>query len=84
MNAEQNKSNDLTPEQLLVLMDLQIEAQRAKRASMPQRGGMFVAAGILFIIFATVASLIVLSNLLPSVKPSKSDSGRPQELENSQ
>jgi hypothetical protein len=84
MNAEQNKSNEPTPEQLMRLLDFQIEAQRARRAAIPQRGGMFVAAGLLFIIFAAVASLILLSDMIPNLPRVNREIERPPAAENSQ
>ena len=84
MNAEQNKSCEPTPEQLVRLLDFQIEAQRARRAAIPQRGGMFVAAGLLFIIFAVVASLMVLSDMIPNVPKGNREVERHPAAENSQ
>jgi hypothetical protein len=84
MNADQNKSSEPTPEQLLQLMDFQIEAQRARRAALPQRGGTFLAAGLLFIIFAVVASLMALSSLIPSLERENRSSDSPSAPENSQ
>jgi len=84
MNADQTKSNEPTPEQLMRLLDFQIEAQRARRASAPQRRGIFLAAGVLFIIFAAVASLILLSDMVRDLPRPDREIERPPAAENSQ
>ena len=60
MNPEQTKSSEPTPEQLMRMIDLQIEAQRARRSQAPSKRGALLAAGVLFIIFAAFASLMLL------------------------
>jgi hypothetical protein len=64
MSPEQTKSTEPTPEQLMRLIDLQIEAQRARRAQKPKNRATFIAVGLLFIIFAAFASLMLLSQMV--------------------
>jgi hypothetical protein len=84
MNDEQNKSIEPTPDQLLRMLVVQIAAQRSKRTSTPQQRGAYLAAGVLIIIFAAFASLIVLSDLARNLPRQNRDAGKSYDAENSQ
>jgi hypothetical protein len=67
MNANENKNSQPTPEQLLKLLDLQLDAMRTKRTAQGNRNAMRIASIMLVVILAAGA-LFVLMTMLNDMK----------------
>ena len=59
----QTKSPEPTPEQLLQLLDVQIQSQRAKRKGSRKHRATFLVCGLLFILGGLFAALVILQQM---------------------
>jgi len=59
----QTKSPEPTPEQLLQLLDVQIQSQRAKRGGGRKNRATFLVCGLLLILGGLFAALLVLQQM---------------------
>jgi hypothetical protein len=62
------ESHDATPEQLLQMLDAQLVARRSHRAQAGRNRATILVAGILFIVLAAGASLLVLDQMLMNLQ----------------
>lgn len=69
---KENESPEATPEQLMQMLDLQLAAHRSHRAQSGRNRAMILVGGILFIIAAAGAALLVLDQMLMDIRPDKS------------
>jgi hypothetical protein len=82
-DPQPNKSGEPTPDQLLIMLDLQIAAKRAQRQKSPRRRLLVISLGLLFIVIGTMAALLLL-HIFASDLPSGPRLDRPTSpLENS-
>ena len=68
---KETESPDATPEQLMQMLDLQLAAQRSQRAQPGRNRATVLVAGVLFIIAAAGAALLVLDQMLVDIKADK-------------
>jgi hypothetical protein len=68
---KEDKSEDLTPEQLLQMIDLQLASQRSQREQSGRNRATLLVGGILFIIVMAGAALLILDQMLMDIKPDK-------------
>jgi hypothetical protein len=57
---QQTKSPELTPEQLLTMLDLQIAAKKARKRGSSRSRGVLLALGLLLIIAGCLGALLIL------------------------
>ncbi len=68
---KENESDPTTPEQLLQMIDAQLAAQRSHRERAGRNRATILVGGILFIVAAAGAALLVLDEMLMDMKPDK-------------
>jgi hypothetical protein len=68
--VNENKSNAPTPEQLLLMLDLQMEQQRALRQKSSSRRTTFRVFSIFLILGGCLAAFLVLQYALSELRPS--------------
>jgi hypothetical protein len=61
---KETESPDSTPEQLMQMLDIQLAMQRSHRAKSGRNRAIFLAGGILFIVIAAGAALLVLDDMI--------------------
>ena len=74
----QTKSPKPTPEQLLQLIDVQIQSQRAKRKGAPKHRATLLVGGLLLILGGLFAALLVLQQMASDLRHPADDS--PEEI----
>lgn len=79
--TKQNDSTQLTPEQLLKLLELQSQRERAKREKKTRNRATFLAAGILVIIGAAGLALMIAQQLLVDLHDRTLTGPPPAEME---
>lgn len=67
MNAEENKTSQLTPEQLLKMLDIQMDTMRSKRAQSSNRNTVRILSITLTLMILFVA-IFVLMNMLDDLR----------------
>lgn len=67
MNAQENKTSEPTPEQLLKILDLQMESMRSKRAHSTNRNTIR-AASILLVLLIAGGALVALMMMLNELR----------------
>lgn len=78
MNANETKTSEPTPEQLLKMLDLQMDAMRSKRSGGNSRAGIRIAS-IAVVLAVTAGALFFLMMLLDNYRAE-----RPHRLQSSQ
>jgi hypothetical protein len=68
---KENESDSITPEQLLQMIDAQLAAQRSQREQSGRNRATILVGGILFIVVAAGAALLVLDEMLMDMRPDK-------------
>ena len=66
---EEIGSGDPTPEQLLQILELQSQARRSQSAATNRNRAMILVVGIVFILLAAGAALLVLEQMLSGMRP---------------
>ena len=66
---KETEISQTTPEQLLQMIDAQLAAQRSQRAQAGRNRATILVVGILFIVVAAGAALVVLDQMLMDMKP---------------
>ncbi|MEK0449348.1 MAG: hypothetical protein RL088_1616 [Verrucomicrobiota bacterium] len=74
MNAQENKTSEPTPEQLLKMLDLQMESMRSKRAHSTNRNTIR-AASILIVLLVAGGALAALMMMLDSLRDARPQAG---------
>ena len=65
---KETETNDATPEQLIQMLDIQMAVQRSQREKSGRKRAIVLVSGILFIVFAAGAALLVLDQMLMDMK----------------
>ncbi len=76
--SDQTESHDATPEQLLQMLDAQRALNRSQRSNLGRNRAIILVAGLLFILIAAGAALLVLDQVLADLRP---DTASPQSAE---
>jgi hypothetical protein len=66
---KETESPDATPEQLIKMLDAQMAAQRSQREKSGRNRATMLVAGVLFIVCAAGAALLVLQQMLTDMRP---------------
>lgn len=61
---KENETHEATPEQLLQMLDAQLASQRSQKGVARRNRAIILVAGVLFIVVAAGAALMVLSQML--------------------
>ena len=64
------ESQDATPEQLLQMLDAEMAAHRSQREKSGRNRATVLVAGVLFIVCAAGAALLILEQMLTDMRPS--------------
>jgi hypothetical protein len=75
MNAQENKTSEPTPEQLLKMLDLQMHAMRSKREHQSNRGTIR-AASILLVLLVAGGALAALMMMLDDLRDKRREPAR--------
>jgi hypothetical protein len=65
---KETETNEATPEQLLQILSGQLETQRSQRKSGTRNRASILVVGLLFIIAATGAALVVLDQMVTDLR----------------
>jgi hypothetical protein len=69
MRAEkETESEGATPEQLMQMLDLQLNSHRSQRAGASRNRAIILVVGLLFIVAAAGAALLVLDQMLADLR----------------
>lgn len=68
---KENESDPATPEQLMRMLDAQLAAARSHREQAGRNRATILVGGILFIVLAAGAALLVLDEMLMNMRPDK-------------
>ncbi len=71
MNANETKTSEPTPEQLLKMLDLQMDAMRSKRSHSTGRAGIRIASVVL-VLAVSAGALFFLMTLLDNYRTDRS------------
>lgn len=63
------ESSNATPEQLIQMLDVQMSMQRSQREKSNRNRAIVLVSGILFIVVAAGAALLVLNEMLMEARP---------------
>jgi hypothetical protein len=75
---KENESDSITPEQLLQMIDAQLAAQRSQREQSGRNRATILVGGILFIVVAAGAALLVLDEMLMDLPRDKAPAASAQ------
>jgi uncharacterized membrane protein len=65
---KETETHEATPEQLLQILDAQLVSQRSHKAAASRNRAMILVAGVLFIVGAAGAALMVLGQMLEDLR----------------
>ena len=66
--AKQTETHDATPEQLMLILDGQMAAQRSHRTGSGRNRAIILVVGLLLIVIAAGVSLLVLDQMLTDLR----------------
>jgi len=66
---KETESQDATPEQLLQMLDAEMAVHRSQREKSGRNRATVLVAGVLFIVCAAGAALLVLEQMLTDMRP---------------
>ena len=75
MNANENKTSQPTPEQLMKMLDVQLDMMRSKRAEKGSRTGLRTAS-ILFVLLMAGVALFFLMTMLDDARAERASNPR--------
>jgi hypothetical protein len=74
-NPKETGTSEATPEQLVQLLDVQLAAQRSHRSNSGRNRAIILVLGVLFIVAAAGAALLILDQMLADLRHQGSPGG---------